>query len=93
MGEADSLDQVSCRTAGGQMRGPLFRTYHLSVVFGGLVALAELDLEIHKGEIIGLIGPNGAGKTSAFNVMTGLARPANGKVYFKDIDITGVVRV
>ena len=71
------------------MREPLFRTYQLSVVFGGLVALAELDLEIHKGEIIGLIGPNGAGKTSAFNVMTGLARPANGKVYLKDTDITG----
>jgi len=71
------------------MKEPLFKTYRLSVNFGGLAALAEMDLEIHKGRIIGLIGPNGAGKTSAFNVITGLAKPSNGRIYFNGVDITG----
>jgi branched-chain amino acid transport system ATP-binding protein len=71
------------------MSEPLFRTENLSVRFGGLAALTGLDLEIQKGEIIGLIGPNGAGKTTAFNAITGLAKPAAGKVIFHGQDVTG----
>jgi branched-chain amino acid transport system ATP-binding protein len=66
-----------------------FRTERLTVFFGGLAALTDLDLEIKEGEIVGLIGPNGAGKTTAFNAITGAVRPAGGKIIFLDRDISG----
>ena len=71
------------------MTDQIFKTEELSVVFGGLVALDGLDLIINRGEIIGLIGPNGAGKTTAFNAITGIVKPSNGKVLFNNMNITG----
>lgn len=71
------------------MRGPLFTIDNVRVDFGGLIALNGLSLEIGPGEIIGLIGPNGAGKTTAFNAITGIVRPTEGKIVFRDRDITG----
>ncbi|QNL44467.1 ATP-binding cassette domain-containing protein [Oscillibacter hominis] len=50
--------------------------------FGGVVAVDNLNLEVHEGEIVALIGPNGAGKTTAFNVITGVYAPTNGRVEF-----------
>ncbi|WP_312059320.1 ABC transporter ATP-binding protein [Anaerotignum sp.] len=52
--------------------------------FGGVVAVNNLSLEVHKGEIVSLIGPNGAGKTTAFNVITGVYAPTNGIVDFEN---------
>lgn len=66
----------------------LLRVEDLSVAFGGLTALSGLDIGIHEGEIFGLIGPNGAGKTTAFNAITGIVRPAAGRVFFRGRDIT-----
>jgi len=60
--------------------------------FGGLTAVSRLDLRIEKGEIVGLIGPNGAGKTTVFNVITGMNPPTEGRVFYRDEDITGLPR-
>lgn len=57
--------------------------------FGGLVAVAGLDLTVNQGELVGLIGPNGAGKTTVFNLITGFLRPTSGKVIFEGKNVTG----
>ena len=56
---------------------------HITMQFGGVVAVDNLNLEVNKGEIVALIGPNGAGKTTAFNVITGVYQPTNGAVWFQ----------
>ena len=60
----------------------LLSTEHLTMQFGGVVAVDDLNIKIPKGEITALIGPNGAGKTTAFNVITGGYQPTNGRVVF-----------
>lgn len=57
--------------------------------FGGVVALAGVDLHVEDGEILGIIGPNGSGKTTLFNVVTGVHAPTAGKVRWLGEDITG----
>jgi len=56
--------------------------------FGGIVALADVSLELQQGEIVGLIGPNGAGKTTLFNLVTRLYRPNTGRILFEGKDLT-----
>jgi branched-chain amino acid transport system ATP-binding protein len=58
--------------------------------FGGLVAVREVDLVVHDGEIVGLIGPNGAGKTTFFNCLTGLYQPTSGAVRFRGTRLPSV---
>jgi branched-chain amino acid transport system ATP-binding protein len=60
--------------------------------FGGVVALNEVDLEIREGEIFALIGPNGAGKTTVFNTITGVYRPTSGTIDFAGRTINGLAR-
>lgn len=55
---------------------------NVTMQFGGVVAVNNLNLDMNKGEIVALIGPNGAGKTTAFNCVTGVYEPTNGKVEF-----------
>ena len=55
---------------------------NVTMQFGGVVAVNNLSLEVNQGEIVALIGPNGAGKTTAFNCITGVYEPTNGKVDF-----------
>jgi branched-chain amino acid transport system ATP-binding protein len=62
----------------------------LSRSFGGLRAVAGLDLAVEQGEILGLIGPNGAGKTTVFNLVTGFARPSAGDVVFEGRSVVGL---
>ena len=55
---------------------------NVTMQFGGVVAVDDLELTVNEGEIVALIGPNGAGKTTAFNVITGVYAPTNGRVCF-----------
>ncbi|MBQ6951963.1 MAG: ABC transporter ATP-binding protein [Clostridia bacterium] len=55
---------------------------HMTMQFGGVVAVHDLSMEINEGEIVALIGPNGAGKTTAFNCVTSVYEPTNGRVSF-----------
>ena len=58
----------------------LLKATDVSMVFGGLSAVSDLNLHIREGELLGLIGPNGAGKTTAFNLFTGVSRPTTGEI-------------
>jgi branched-chain amino acid transport system ATP-binding protein len=60
----------------------------LSKKFDDRNVLNSIDFAVNEGEIIGLVGPNGAGKTTLFNIISGRLRPSNGKVLFKDREIT-----
>ena len=60
----------------------VLKVENVTMQFGGVVAVDNLNLEINQGEIVALIGPNGAGKTTAFNVVTGVYQPTNGAVWF-----------
>ena len=60
----------------------VLRLEHVTMQFGGVVAVNDLSLEVNRGEIVALIGPNGAGKTTAFNCITGVYEPTNGLVPF-----------
>ena len=55
---------------------------NVTMQFGGVVAVNNLNLDINQGEIVALIGPNGAGKTTVFNCVTGVYEPTNGKIDF-----------
>ena len=57
--------------------------------FGGLRALTHISFDLPEGQILGLIGPNGAGKTTLFNVINGIYPPTEGRITFRDRDITG----
>ncbi len=60
----------------------LLEMKHVTMRFGGLVAVDDLSLEVEKGEIVSLIGPNGAGKTTVFNTITGVYEITGGEIYF-----------
>jgi len=65
-------------------------TQDLSITFGGLKAVCDVNFQVGKGEIVGLIGPNGSGKSTFFNLITGIYRPDSGRVLFKGEDVVGL---
>lgn len=67
----------------------IFRTEKLTIKFGGLVAVDEVDMDVREGEILGLIGPNGSGKTTIFNMITGLYTPTAGDFFFEGESLLG----
>ena len=69
---------------------PVLRTEGLTIRFGGLTALNDVDFQIRRGEIRAIIGPNGAGKSTFFNCLTGVLRPSSGRILFDGEDITGL---
>lgn len=63
---------------------PLLSVKQLSMRFGGLLAVNQVELDLYSGEIVSLIGPNGAGKTTVFNCLTGFYRPTGGTIMLRD---------
>ncbi|MHB1653799.1 MAG: ABC transporter ATP-binding protein [Desulfitobacteriaceae bacterium] len=63
-------------------------TENVTLRFGGIVAVDGVSIAVEEGQIFGLIGPNGAGKTTIFNLLTGIYKPSNGKMYFKGKEIS-----
>jgi branched-chain amino acid transport system ATP-binding protein len=74
------MTRVSLR---GASASPLLAVDRLTIRFGGLVAVSDLDLDVAEGDIVSLIGPNGAGKTTAFNCISGIYAPTSGTVRFR----------
>ncbi len=69
---------------------PILEVRGLAKSFGGVTALAGVDLEVGKGETVAVIGPNGSGKTTLINCISGFVRPSAGRVRFDGEDITGL---
>ena len=72
--------------------GALLELDHVTMAFGGVTALRDVEIAVQRGEIFSVIGPNGAGKTTAFNVITGVFRPTEGDVRFNGESIVGKKR-
>jgi len=66
------------------MMAKVLEVENVTMQFGGVVAVNNLSMVVNEGEIVALIGPNGAGKTTAFNVITGVYQPTNGRVAFRE---------
>jgi len=62
------------------MSAPILRVEHLTMRFGGLLAVHDLSFSAERGQITALIGPNGAGKTTVFNCITGFYKPTEGRI-------------
>lgn len=68
----------------------ILQAVNLRKEFGGLIAVADVSLDVAAGSMHSIIGPNGAGKTTFFNLLSGRYKPTRGSVYFKGEDITHV---
>ena len=68
---------------------PLLEARQLTMRFGGLTAVKQVDFVIEQGTIASLIGPNGAGKTTFFNMLTGIYIPTSGQLWLDNREITG----
>ena len=66
----------------------LLRIEHVTMRFGGVVAVDGVSLDVAEGELLGFIGPNGAGKTTLMRIITGVLRPQHGRVLFRGEDVT-----
>jgi branched-chain amino acid transport system ATP-binding protein len=69
--------------------GSILSTISATKVFGGLMAVSDVSIDVAPKSIVSIIGPNGAGKTTFFNMLTGLYRPTAGRVLFHGRDVTG----
>lgn len=72
------------------MTDTILTTKDLTITFGGLTAVKDFNMELKKGELLGLIGPNGAGKTTVFNMITGVYSPTEGEILLDGEPIQGL---
>jgi branched-chain amino acid transport system ATP-binding protein len=72
------------------MNAPLLQLKRVTIRFGGLTAVSEVEFQIDECELIGLIGPNGAGKTTLFNLVTGVYQPTSGEILFGGQPVIGL---
>jgi branched-chain amino acid transport system ATP-binding protein len=70
------------------MSAPLLQLDRVTIRFGGLTAVSQLDLVVGNHELVGMIGPNGAGKTTVFNLVTGVYQPTEGAISFNQKSIS-----
>lgn len=68
----------------------LIETNQLTIHFGGLAAVNEVDFHIDEGQVVGLIGPNGSGKTTFFNLLTGIYKPTGGLIWYRGENLVGL---
>ena len=88
---AESVTDVrSPASSRGAASAPILKTELLTVRFGGLAALTQINFEIQRDEVRAIIGPNGAGKSTFFNCLTGVLRPTGGRILFNGEEITGL---
>ncbi len=66
----------------------MLKCVDVSKTFGGLQAVKHVDLAVKQGEVAGLVGPNGSGKSTLLNLISGIYKPDNGKIFFEDSDIS-----
>jgi len=85
-----SIDVSSPAQGRGAASTPLLATEQLTVRFGGLAALNQVDFRVERDSVHAIIGPNGAGKSTFFNCLTGVLRPTGGRIIFNGEDITGL---
>ena len=71
------------------MAEPILTASGITMRFGGLISVNNMDFALYKNEIVGIIGPNGAGKTTFFNVLTGIYQPESGSICFHGMEIIG----
>lgn len=69
---------------------PLLQVNGLTMRFGGLLAVNNVELTLNQGEIVSLIGPNGAGKTTIFNCLTGFYKPTSGAILYREKHLEGL---
>jgi branched-chain amino acid transport system ATP-binding protein len=86
----EPIDARSPPDARGAASAPILKTELLSVRFGGLSALSQVNIELKRNEVRAIIGPNGAGKSTFFNCLTGVLRPTSGRILFDGEEITGL---
>ncbi|HUZ42830.1 MAG TPA: branched-chain amino acid ABC transporter ATP-binding protein/permease [Acidimicrobiales bacterium] len=90
MGRRRLAEDAQAGAAGESGRGARLQVEGVTVRFGGVVAVDGAGLEVGPGARVGLVGPNGAGKSTLFNVISGLVRPAAGRVLLDGVDLTAL---
>ena len=90
MSAEPAIETRSPASGRGAASAPLLRTELLTVRFGGLAALAQVNFEVARDEVRAIIGPNGAGKSTFFNCLTGVLQPTSGRITFNGEDVTGL---
>jgi len=90
MTDASTIDATFPAPVREGAPAPVLRTEGLTIRFGGLTALSDVNFEIARGEVRAIIGPNGAGKSTFFNCLTGVLRPTSGRILFDGQEISGL---